>query len=189
MFLFCRRLKSWKSLEPKTNVSKRSVGYPKSGIIPLKCDFFILIRLCVYLSAAVGRPVASLLVSPLPADLSDCVLPLPTWTMVAQTSHGFAFLHISCVVSAHVILQYLLHKPSAKYRCIIFNLLHSILHVSCHSCSYSKHEQVLLLPDKVKLEIDNPEKRHLLASFSHHQGLVHQETVDLPFFQTYWEKQ
>lgn len=78
MFLCCRRLKSWKSLEPKTNDSKRSAGYPRSGIIFSKCDFFILICLCVFLSAAVGRPVASLLVSPLPADLSDRVLSVPT---------------------------------------------------------------------------------------------------------------
>lgn len=52
---------------------------------------------------------------------------------------------------------------------------------------YSKHEQVLLLAE-VKSEVDNPEKLHLLASLSYHQGLVHQEIVDLPFFQTYWEK-
>lgn len=50
---------------------------------------------------------------------------------------------------------------------------------------YSKHEQVLLLSDEVKSEVDNPEKLHLLASLSYHQGLVHQEIVDLPFFQTY----
>lgn len=50
---------------------------------------------------------------------------------------------------------------------------------------YSKHEQVLLLADEVKSEVDNPEKLHLLASLSYHQGLVHQEIVDLPFFQTY----
>lgn len=78
MLLCCRRLKSWKSLEPKTNDSKRSAGYPRSGIILLKCDFFILIHLCVFVSAAVGRSVASLLVSTLPADLSDRVLSVPT---------------------------------------------------------------------------------------------------------------
>lgn len=60
----------------------------------------------------------------------------------------------------------------ASYICHVMRLL------------YSKHEQVLLLAE-VKSEVDNPEKLHLLASLSYHQGLVHQEIVDLPFFQTY----
>lgn len=61
----------------------------------------------------------------------------------------------------------------ASYMCHVMRLL------------YSKQEQVLLLADEVKSEVDNPEKWHLLASLSYHQGLVHQEIVDLPFFQTY----
>lgn len=48
--------------------------------------------------------------------------------MVAETSHGSAFFHIPCAVSAHVVLKYPL-QLSAEYRYGIFNVDHSILDV------------------------------------------------------------
>ena len=57
----------------------------------------------MYLCAAVGRPVNSLLVGPLPADLSGGLLPLSAGTMVPENSHGRAFLHLPRAVSHHVM--------------------------------------------------------------------------------------
>lgn len=109
----------------------KSAKHPRRAVIFLNLSFSLLINVCVYLFAAVGRPVASLFVSPLPVDLSGRVLSLPTWTMAAENSHGPAFLHIPCAVSAHIVLQYP-SQPSAKYRCVIFNLVHSTLDVSSY---------------------------------------------------------
>lgn len=51
------------------------------------------------LSAAVGGPVAALLVCLLSADVSDCVLAVPARTMAAEACHDSSFLLISCAVS------------------------------------------------------------------------------------------
>lgn len=56
----------------------------------------------MYLSAAMGWPVATLLICPLPVDLPDRLLSLPPRALVAENSHGPAFLHIPCAVSASV---------------------------------------------------------------------------------------
>lgn len=60
--------------------------------------------------------------------------------MVAETSHGSAFFHIPCAVSAHVVLKYPL-QLSAEYRYGIFNVDHSILDV----LTYKYHFGVLFL--------------------------------------------
>lgn len=56
----------------------KSAKHPRRAVIFLNLSFSLLINVCVYLFAAVGRPVASLFVSPLPVDLSGRVLSLPT---------------------------------------------------------------------------------------------------------------
>lgn len=58
---------------------------------------FLTARL--YLSAAMGWPVASVLVGPVPADHSDRVLSVHARTLVAQTSHGASFPSVPCAVS------------------------------------------------------------------------------------------
>lgn len=78
----------------------------------------------MYLSAAMGWPFATLLICPLPVDLPDRLLSLPPRALAAENSHGPAFLHIPCAVSASVAF----HNNSQL--CLCFYLVQITFNVS-----------------------------------------------------------
>lgn len=120
----CRRLKSLRSLEPKTSVCKRW-SCPNMDAVTRQRSLFLI---GVYLSAAVGGQVAFLLISPLPADFFGRVLALSPRTMAGKTSDGPAILYIPCAVSASLFttIQQSQHTLF-MFHCIYRSLVRFIL--------------------------------------------------------------
>lgn len=61
--------------------------------------FTASLYVCMCVCAAMGRPVAHVLLDPVPADLSDRVLHVPAGTLAAQAGHGPAVLPVPRAVS------------------------------------------------------------------------------------------